>query len=124
MRYRYIKASCTPTDKICKFRLLSHRIINTLTHYPGDKIFRVYIPDDLKLEKYSCDIYATTEDTRTIEELGYDIIITMWNGKQKIVKNENIDTFAKKKNKKTNGERLYTQIQKKPIALAKVSNNQ
>lgn len=35
---------------------------------------RVNIPDDLILEKWSCDSYSTTTDPRTIDELGYDIL--------------------------------------------------
>ena len=101
MKYRYITASCEPTDKICEFRLISHREINKGTNYPGKKIHRIKIPNDLQLEKWSCDTYATTKDTRTIEELGYDVIVIMWNGKRKIVPNGiDADVFAKEQNEK------------------------
>ncbi len=101
MKYRYIIASCKPTDKICEFRLISHREINKGANYPGKKIYRVRIPDNLILNKWSCDTYATTEDTRTIEELGYDVIVIMWNGKRKTVpQNIDADVFAKEQNEK------------------------
>lgn len=101
MKYRYVTASCNPTDKICEFRLISHREINKGTNYPGKKIYRIKIPNDLQLKKWSCDTYATTEDTRTIEELGFDIIVIMWDGKRKIVpQNVDADAFAKEQNDK------------------------
>ncbi len=101
MKYRYITAPCNPKDEICRFRLISHREIGKHTHFPGKKIYRVKIPADLKLKKWSCDVYATTEDTRTIESLGYDVIVVMWNGVKKVVcKGVDVDAFAEKQNKK------------------------
>jgi len=41
----------------------------------------VNLPDDLVLEKWSCDPYSTTEDERTLDELGYDLLV--WNRKKK-----------------------------------------
>lgn len=38
---------------------------------------RVNIPDDKVLTKYRLDPYSTTEDQRTLNELGYDVL--MWN---------------------------------------------
>lgn len=68
MRYRYITCGAVKaTDKISKFRLVCNRQIK-------DDAIRVHIPDDLILEKYSCDNYSTTEDNRTIEDLGYDVV--------------------------------------------------
>lgn len=86
MRYRYItNGRCKPTDPICDFRLISHREIGKKTRIAGETLYRVCIPDDLHLEKYSCDSYSTTNDKRTIEELGYDIVMTMWDGKRKVL---------------------------------------
>lgn len=68
MKYRYITCGVVKeTDKISKFRLVCNRQIKY------DAI-RVHIPDDLVLEKYSCDNYSTTDDNRTLKELGYDVI--------------------------------------------------
>ncbi len=38
-------------------------------------VIRVQIPSDVLLTKYSCDNYSTTGDTRTLEELGCDIMV-------------------------------------------------
>jgi len=75
-RYRYILNGCVlGVDKICKYRLIASN--NIKPSYNGKSALRVEIPCDLNLEKWSCDSYSTTEDERTIDELGYDILI--WN---------------------------------------------
>lgn len=80
-RYRYIgNGYCKPTDLICDYRLIGGCKLHTLVL--ADYI-RVNIPDDLVLEKSACDEYSTTEDTRTIEELGYDVMVKI-RGKWKI----------------------------------------
>lgn len=85
MKYRYIgNGHCKPTDKISDYRLIGGCKLNTLS---SSSYIRVHIPDDLMLEKWSCDEYSTTEDTRTIEELGYDIIVKI-KGKWKIMTDE------------------------------------
>jgi len=96
-RYRYItNGSCKPTDPICDFRLISHREIGKKTCVAGETLYRVCIPDDLHLEKYSCDSYSTTNDKRTIRELGYDIVMTMWDGKRKVLpKGADVDAISK-----------------------------
>lgn len=73
-RYRYItNGVAIGKDKICDFRLIAGN--NIKPSYHGEVALRVNIPSDLILEKYSCDPYSTTEDQRTLEELGYDILI-------------------------------------------------
>lgn len=70
-KYRYIlNGSVKPDSPICNYRLIGASNI-------GNRIecIRVRILDDIKLNKYDCDPYSTTNDTRTIEELGYDIMI-------------------------------------------------
>ena len=81
-KYRYISCGIAKsTDKISDFRLISGSQL-----FPQERVvLRVIIPDDLKLSKYSCDSYSTTEDSRTLEELGCDIMVKV-NGKW-IVKN-------------------------------------
>lgn len=75
-RYRYISCgAATHTDKISKFRLIGG---NQLIHKIS--VIRVEIPNDLKLTKYSCDNYSTTDDARTLDELGCDIMVRI-NGK-------------------------------------------
>lgn len=79
-RYRYItNGSVKPSDKICDYRLIGG---NQLKQSDGRNatVVRVRIPDDMKLTKYSCDNYSTTEDTRTLEELGCDYMVRI-NGK-------------------------------------------
>lgn len=78
-RYRYILNGCTlGGDKICDYRLIAGN--NIKPSYDGYIALRVNIPEDLKLTKYSCDPYSTTDDERTLDELGYDVMI--WNLKK------------------------------------------
>ena len=75
-RYRYITCGRMDIkDPISKYRLISNRIVGKLDRYAGWHCYRVWLPEDLILEKWSCDEYATTNDTRTLEECGYDIMI-------------------------------------------------
>lgn len=76
-RYRYITSGIALGEhKISDFRLIGGNNINA--EY---KALRVTIPDDLELEKLSCDSYSTTKDTRTLDELGYDVLI--WSEKDR-----------------------------------------
>lgn len=102
MRYRYITCGrCSPTEQISSFRIISNVILGRLRKPVGSVIYRVHIPDDLKLEKYDCDEYATTHDPRTLEQLGCDIMMVMWNGKKKILPpNTDIDEIAKQQYQK------------------------
>ena len=81
-KYRYISCGIAKsTDKISDFRLIGGSQL-----FPEEGVvLRVVIPDDLKLSKYSCDSYSTTEDPRTLEELGCDVMIRI-NGRW-IIKN-------------------------------------
>ena len=81
-KYRYISCGIAKsTDKISDFRLIGGNQL-----FPEERVvLRVVIPDDLKLSKYSCDSYSTTEDPRTLEELGCDVMIRI-NGRW-IIKN-------------------------------------
>ena len=81
-KYRYISCGIAKsTDKISDFRLIGGNQL-----FPEERVvLRVVIPDDLKLSKYSCDSYSTTEDSRTLEELGCDVMIRI-NGRW-IIKN-------------------------------------
>ena len=75
-RYRYITNGCAlGSDSICRFRLIASNSINP--EFSGSIVLRVVIPTDLKLEKYNCDSYSTTDDKRTLDALGYDIL--SWN---------------------------------------------
>lgn len=75
-RYRYIlSGKVKPKDKISDFRLISK---NTSPY--STSAIRVFIPDDMELEKWRCDNYSTTSDGRTLEELEYDVLIKV-NGK-------------------------------------------
>ena len=71
-RYRYILAD-TPSLKgpISNFQL-----------YPGNKLgpmvnllVRVHIPEDMELIKRSYAYYSVTKDERTLEDLGYDVLV-------------------------------------------------
>lgn len=70
-RTRYIlNGGAKATDKICDYGLIGAVNIKSFC-----SALRVNIPDDLELEKWSCDDYSTTSDTRTIGELGYDVMV-------------------------------------------------
>lgn len=84
-RYRYILAKCEPSDPICNYRLVSSAYIASVAREPGRVYIRVWIPDDMKLHKAACDIYSTTDDTRTIKELGYDLIMTQWTNRRRVI---------------------------------------
>lgn len=78
-RYRYITNGVVIGEhKICGYRLIAST--NMRSEYKRVAI-RVNIPSDLVLEKWSCDPYSTTDDERTLDELGYDVMI--WNIKKK-----------------------------------------
>ena len=69
-KYRYILAGYVrPSDPISAFRLIG---ASNLGH--TDSAIRIVV-DDVKLTKYSCDCYSTTNDTRTLAELGYDCMV-------------------------------------------------
>ena len=71
MKHKYIYCGTTAgTDQICNFRL-----IHKCTRRGGTSFIRVNIPDDLELNTFPGDGYSTTQDTRTLEEVGYDIYI-------------------------------------------------
>ena len=70
MKHRYIFCGVVHgTDKISDFRLIS-----SCTWDPLGYCVRVNIPDDLKLNHFNGDCYSTTNDERTLDELGWDCI--------------------------------------------------
>ena len=79
-KYRYISNGCAkPSDPISNFRLIGGNQLKSLDCRFND-VIRVEIPDDMVLEKYACDGYSTTEDTRTLEELKYNVIVRFKDG--------------------------------------------
>lgn len=73
-KYRYILNGCVlGKDKICDYRLIGGN--NIKAPYDGAMAIRVNIPEDLELEKWNCDPYSTTYDERTLDELGYDVLV-------------------------------------------------
>lgn len=79
-KYRYISNGCAkPSDPISNFRLIGGNQLKSLDCRFND-VIRVEIPDDMVLEKYSCDGYSTTEDVRTLEELRYNVIVRFKDG--------------------------------------------
>ena len=79
MKHRYIFCGVvTGADKISDYRLISK-----CTKYSLGHCIRVNIPDDLKLYHYPGDGYSTTDDNRTLDQLGYDVII-FYKGKWRI----------------------------------------
>ena len=73
MKHRYITCGDVKgTDKISSFRLLSN--IRTYGGFLGETV-RVNIPNDLQISHWNGDIYSTTSDNRTLDELGWDCYI-------------------------------------------------
>jgi hypothetical protein len=64
----------SPDEPISNFKLISP---NDMT--PGADGIRIEIPDDIELEKLSCDPYSTTNDERPIKELNPAIMIRINN---------------------------------------------
>lgn len=86
-RYRYItNGTVVGSNPICDFRLLGAN--NITKPYDGAIALRVVIPDDLVLEKWSCDPYSTTDDKRTLDELGYDVMIWSFKTSKWTIHNE------------------------------------
>lgn len=86
-RYRYIlNGIALGSDSIADFRLIAAN--NIKARYNGASALRVIIPEDLVLEKWSCDSYSTTYDKRTLDELGYDVLIWYKEEKKWKVHNE------------------------------------
>lgn len=89
MRYRYItNGSCTPDSPVSSFRLASHVEISRLTLYAGRVFYRIEVPTDMQLTKYSCDNYSTTDDQRKIRDLNPVRIIVTWNGRWRKLRDE------------------------------------
>ena len=73
-RYRYITCGLvSPDEHVNKFRLIGS------SNLAGDDGIRIELPDDIKLEKWSCDSYSTTEDERTIRELNPVVMVRINN---------------------------------------------
>ena len=80
MRYRYITSPTAEKDSPIKgFRLISNVVLSRLDLYTGYTYIRICV-DDVSLTKYSCDDYSTTEDTRTLGELGLKRFGVMFDG--------------------------------------------
>lgn len=86
-RYRYIVDDCDPNDSISSYWLRrSAKDAAKLVPGVGEIIYRVHIPEGMVMEwKPRAGLYIT-EDSRTIAELGYDILMNTWNDRQVILK--------------------------------------
>lgn len=69
-KYRYIlSGGVRMGDRVRDYRLIGGR-------NAGHAASMMRIPvDDIELTKYSCDCYSTTRDTRTLRELGAELLI-------------------------------------------------
>lgn len=77
--YRYILNGRIDINKpICEYKLVSQN------HFPNDTniAVRFLLPDDMKVSQEKGSSYSHTEDTRTLEELGAEIVVKM-NGRWK-----------------------------------------
>ena len=91
-RYRYIlAANVKPSDPISAYRLISASNLGS-----ADSAIRIIV-DDVDLIKYSCDCYSTTDDTRTLAELGYDCMVKInwkWAIRNDLCPKTKDDTFT------------------------------
>lgn len=72
-RYRYILSGIVGEDEpVSNFRLIAGNHIASRHH--GATAIRIAIPDDMVLDTFPGDAYATTDDPRTIGALGYDVL--------------------------------------------------
>ncbi|WP_144468420.1 hypothetical protein [Bacillus pumilus] len=79
-QYRYItNGIALGQDKLSDFRLIAGK--NIKASFDGDVALRVAIPNDVELIKFKSDPYSTTNEHRTLDELGYDVLI--WSEKNK-----------------------------------------
>lgn len=70
MKHRYILCGVVwENTEICNYRLISKPT------YSLGSFVRVNIPNDLSLSHYTGDGYSTTDDKRTVHELGCDCYI-------------------------------------------------
>lgn len=100
-RYRYILAKCDPSEPIWKYRLVSSAYIGSVAREPGRVYIRVWIPDDTKLKRSIEGRWSTTNDERTIEELGYDLIMTTWTNRRRVIsKDADIEKLTKEEQRK------------------------
>lgn len=85
-KYRYIFCGVVQgSDPISNFRLIGG---TNLRYNSSCSMIRVNIPKNLKLTKYSCDSYSTTSDKRTLDDLGWDVMIWNKNRRRWIIHNE------------------------------------
>ena len=83
-QYRYITCGLvSPDDPIGNFRLIGPSNLP-----PGDDGIRIELPDDIKLEKESCDSYSTTDDKRLIRELNPAVMVRINN---KLVRHKELE---------------------------------
>ena len=79
-RYRYIFCGLVnPDSPISDYRLVASSGFSDTTA----SAIRFEVPSDMKLETCVYDGYSSTEDTRTLNRIGYDIIIKH-NGRWKV----------------------------------------
>ncbi|MEE3344639.1 MAG: hypothetical protein VZS44_11135 [Bacilli bacterium] len=74
--FRYILCGvCNPTDPLSDYRLIGNNQIGQ-----SADMIRVEIPDNVELQKWSCDSYSTTDSKVRIKDLNPKVLIRI-NGK-------------------------------------------
>lgn len=78
-RYRYItNGTASPYDSLDNFRLVSGNKL-----YGEVDVIRVEIPENIKLDKFICDSYSTTDDKTALKDLNPKVVIRV-NGRMKV----------------------------------------
>lgn len=81
-RFRYILCGLVNYDgPISDYRLIGANNLNDAA-----SCIRFKLPNNFHLTKYSCDSYSTTDDKRTLNEIGYDVLVKI-NGRW-VVRND------------------------------------
>lgn len=88
-RYRYIVGNIDPREPIELYGMRrTAKDAAKLLPGVGEISCRVHIPADMELEYKPRSGLYITKDTRTIAELGYDIFMNTWDGRQMLVKSD------------------------------------
>ena len=78
MKYRYISTGlASPDDRLSDFSLISGREMGGFSDF-----IRIEVPDDIKLERWNCDLYSTTDSDVLLGDLNPKVA-ARFNGKIK-----------------------------------------
>ena len=86
-RFGYIVEKCDTQTRLCDVEIIASGRIKQLCRNVGRVYYRIEIPDDLGLEWVAKKKCYLTKDERAIADLEWAHILTMWDGRRKVLKN-------------------------------------